>query len=228
MNDAIIPAILSSSLEDITRQLETIKGAAPVVQLDVVDGAYAPSYSWPYTKKGHGLTDFMSGEHGLPFWEAFDFEIDLMVMHCKRDAVAWVEAGATRIVIHLNSPDATDALDALQSYREGAYPIALGVALPSVASADLLPQSDLCDYIQIMGIARIGFQGESLDNHVYETIKTIHTIYPDLPIQIDGGVKEEHMQALKAAGATRFVMGSAIFTHSNPSFYIEQLRRKLP
>jgi len=227
MNDAIIPAILNSSLEGIVQQLETIAGAAPVVQLDVIDGAYAPSYSWPYTKKGNGLTDFISGEQGLPFWEVFDFEIDLMVTHCKRDALEWINAGATRIVIHLDSPDAMDALDVLQSYREGTYPVALGIALPSLASTDLLPSQDLFDYIQIMGISRIGFQGEPLDDHVFETIKTIRTIYSAFPIQVDGGVKEEHIQALKAAGATRFVMGSGIFTHANPSLYIEQLQRRL-
>ncbi len=221
----IIPALLCGSLEEITRKLEIIEGATPMVQLDVVDGTYAPSFSWPYTKQGAETDQTLSTEEeGLPLWKTFDFEADLMVSHSARDAALWVKMGAARIVIHQNSPDAHEALQLLQPYREGAYPVAIGIALPSIGSVGMLqPYEHLFDYIQVMGIARVGRQGEPFDANALQTVRIIRHAYPSMPIQVDGGVKEECIPELKAAGVTRFVVGSAIFTNAHPKEYIAML-----
>ncbi len=225
----LIPAILQKSLTEITLQLKQVVGIAPTVQLDVVDGIFTPEYSWPYTPQGsEEFSAICSGSEALPLREEFNFEIDLMVVKSARDAGEWVSAGASRIVIHAESPDASIALNALKASRQSAYPIVVGVALTSTASPRALtPFEGLFDYVQVMGIAEIGRQGEPFDKHALTLIRELKATYPTLPIQIDGGVREDIIKELLGAGATRLVVGSAIFAHGDPRVHLRALKEKI-
>jgi len=46
----------------------------------------------------------------------------------------------------------------------------------------------------------------------------------DVPIQVDGGVGEENVVALREAGASLFVAGSAIFGAGEPAEAYRRLR----
>ena len=72
------------------------------------------------------------------------------------------------------------------------------------------------DFIQLMGIDRVGYQGQKFDEKVIEKIRATRVKYPDLPISIDGAVSLETAPMLIAAGANRLVIGSAIFESDNP------------
>ncbi len=86
---------------------------------------------------------------------------------------------------------------------------------------DLLDEG-VVDFVQCMGIAHIGFQGEPFDEQVLETIQELRQSYPEMDISIDGGVSVENLVDLQEAGANRFVSGSGIFDHGIPQENIEQ------
>ena len=44
----IIPAVLPKRFSDIAQALDALAGVAPVVQIDIVDGVFAPNTTWPY------------------------------------------------------------------------------------------------------------------------------------------------------------------------------------
>jgi pentose-5-phosphate-3-epimerase len=69
-----------------------------------------------------------------------------------------------------------------------------------------------------MGIDRQGSQGEPADPHHKDIalIKQLRTVYPDLPLQVDGAVTLERVETLVEAGANRFVVGSAIVHAQSP------------
>ena len=75
-----------------------------------------------------------------------------------------------------------------------------------------------------MGIDSVGFQGQIFDEKVIAKIKEVKKIYPELTIQIDGGVNLETAPLLKAAGADRLVIGSAIFESENIVEAIEKFK----
>jgi pentose-5-phosphate-3-epimerase len=79
------------------------------------------------------------------------------------------------------------------------------------------------DYVQLMGIYEIGQQGQSLDEAVFEKIAYIKTHYPLLSITVDGSVNEHTIERLKAAGADRFIVGSAITLQDSPLAAYEAL-----
>jgi ribulose-phosphate 3-epimerase len=220
----VVPAILVRSYDELSAALQRIQGTAPVVQVDVIDGAFAPGTTWPLRDEVH-FPLIASGEEGMPLWESFDFEFDLMLTDPAADIDSYVAAGASRIVLHTRSDTTPQALGRLQLPRQSEYPVSVGVALTSAASAsDLAEFENQYDYIQIMGIRRLGVQGSQLSPDVYELIKELRRVYPDKTIQVDGGVRLENCANLISAGANRIVSGSAIFNADDPKQAYEELR----
>jgi ribulose-phosphate 3-epimerase len=220
----IIPAILPKSLEDLTAHVERVHTVAPWIQIDVVDGTFAHNKTWPYSDPA-SFERIISGEEGLPFWDTCDFEFDLMVEHPEHEATKFVSVGAMRLVVHASSAGALTALQELQSYRMADLPIEVGVALRTHASAeDLKNFEGLFDYVQVMGIDKVGFQGEAFDDQALSLVAAVHAMHPSLPVQVDGGVKLENIEAIVRAGATRLVAGSAIFDAEDPGSAIAALK----
>ncbi len=189
----IVPALLVHSVEALESQLASLANKAPLVQVDLVGKNY------------------LQYEEEMPLWQQFDFEFDLMTADARHDAeVAVTTLGASRIVVHADLPCAQEALDFLQPYRQGDFKVEVGVGLPYDASVTMLEQFDgQYDYVQVMGIAKIGVQGQPFDVRALETVEVLHEAYPELLIQVDGGVKPENVQSIFDAGAKRVAVGSA-------------------
>jgi ribulose-phosphate 3-epimerase len=216
----IVPAILPHTFAELEDGLGRAASIAPLVQIDIVDGHYAKPKSWPYRDGKNFSTIIVEQEQGLPHWAELDFEFDLMVRDPERVAMDYVRAGASRVVVHAAAPGAQKALEtytALNEREVGASVIIPGVALSVDDHPDiLLPMTDQFDYVQVMGIAREGHQGEALDPRSLVLVERLRRRYPRLPIQVDGGVRLENVKQLVAAGATRLVCGSAIFGAEDP------------
>jgi ribulose-phosphate 3-epimerase len=215
----IIPAILTKSFKELERQAGIAHAFAKKVQIDVVDGVFAKHATWPY-KDGANFQKIKEEEHGLPFWEDFDFEFDLMIENPHEHAMDYVRAGASHIIIHAHATGAVEGLRKLAELRgsdDGAFSVTTGLALLPNMQPDVLESFDtLFDYVQVMGIDNIGRQGEPFDEHAVILVERLRRRYPDLTLQVDGGVNMETVKALAQAGANRLVVGSAIFGADNP------------
>ena len=219
----IVPAILPSSFEDLVSHLQRVRGIARAVQVDLVDGSFAPNTTWPY-KEYEAFEAIAHEEEGMPFWEEFDFEFDVMANHPERDVESLVHAGGSRIIIHVKSEGAIKALELLQQFRGGDFGVKTGVALEISHEPSALSQFDgLYDFVQVMGIAKVGFQGQAFDERAIEAVRKLRAAHPNLSIQVDGGVRLENAKKLTEAGANRLVVGSAIFSTDDPREAIEAL-----
>lgn len=218
-------------LAEIRLRARQVAGAAPVLQVDVMDGAFVEGVSWPYTPGGaREFESFVREEDGLPSWRELDFEIDLMVREPERVAAKWADAGARRIVVHVEStgrfPDIARDLSSRGSSggEWGIGKVELGIALSAETPLEeIIPHLPAADFIQCMGIARIGRQGEPFDERVLERLRRLRREFPDAILSVDGGVRRENARELVAAGANRLVAGSAIFGAENPKKAIADL-----
>ncbi len=221
----ILPAILPSSFADLQSHIELLQGVAPRVQVDVVDGHYAKGKTWPY--RDHATFEkIVFQEHGLPAWEQVDYQFDLMINDPAAEIKNYVMAGATQVVLHARSTTALDALRSIVERRDemGTFGVAAGIALGARSQPDdLEPFESQFDFIQVMGIEHEGKQGEPFDQHALYLIERLRARYPQSPIQVDGSVTEETIPKLVAAGATRLVVGHAIFTAEDPVAAYKQL-----
>lgn len=226
----ILPAVIPQSFQHLEETLSKIRGVTKRVQVDVVDGHYAKGKSWPY-RDSATFDKIVSEEHGLPFWDELDYQFDLMIQNPAADMMRYVTAGASQIIIHAKSEGAIDALQPLADYRQNDYgelSIKLGVALGAHAQPEELePFAAQYDFVQVMGIEREGRQGEPLDKKAIYLLERLRSRYPELPLQVDGGVTLENAQELVRAGATRLVAGSAIFGADDPIAAYKELYNKV-
>jgi ribulose-phosphate 3-epimerase len=211
----IIPAILPENYIDLVGHIEALNGSVSMVQIDICDGIFVPSKCWPYKNDSGELSKILEQEEGLPEWEKIDYEIDLMVKNPMEDAEKWIQAGAKRLILHIESegiPETMEMLKVDHKYTKEDDLLEVGVAInidtPISALENII---DDISFVQCMGISRIGFQHEKFDERVLNKIKEIKSKYPETIIAIDGGVDFENLQKLIEAGVNRFVAGHSVF-----------------
>lgn len=211
----IIPAILPKDFKEIEEKAALVKGLADIVQIDICDGKFVPSTTWPYRKDDDNFEKIVREEMGMPFWEEIDYEFDLMTKSPgEHEARQWISAGATRIIFHAESSDNLHpAIKTVEGLSE--IGLALNVETPISIIETVEKHKDHISFIQLMGIDKIGFQGQSFDEKVVDKIKQVKDKYPKMEIQIDGGVSLETAPILAKAGADRMVAGSALFKSDN-------------
>lgn len=215
----IISAILPSSFEELRSSLARVRSFSSYVHIDICDGVFVPSVTWPYNDSDT-FEKILSGEEGMPFWKDVQFEVDLLVNRPEEVVHHWISAGASRIVIHNRST--TKMEDILSRLEEAGIEtgIALGIDEESTA---LEPYHERISFAQCMGIATIGEQGNTLDERVIDTVRAIRTQFPNLTVSVDGGVRLETAHILSKAGAHRLIVGSALMRADDPRATYEKL-----
>lgn len=212
MNE-IIPAILPHTFDDLAMSLSRLRGAVRLVQIDICDGMFVTSRTWPMNPKDRShFAEILKGDEGLPYWQDFDFELDLMAHAPEKHLSQWIAAGISRAVIHLES---RHSWEDVRSATGDSIELGLAIDLdpPYEKLHAYVPR---VDYLQIMGIPRLGRQGTELDERVYALIARVRADYPGVTIQIDGGVTLDNARALLDAGADRLVVGSKIVGSPSP------------
>ena len=61
-----------------------------------------------------------------------------------------------------------------------------------------------------------GYSGQPLMPAAFGRIEELATLV-EIPIQVDGGVGEANARALRAAGASLFIAGNAVFSDPDPA-----------
>ncbi|MEK7081914.1 MAG: hypothetical protein AAB905_01780, partial [Patescibacteria group bacterium] len=159
-------------------------------------------------------------ENGLPFWEDFDFEIDLMIEKPENKLDYFINAGARRIIFHWGLVKNLDSV-----FKKLSGVVDVGIALGLEIPVNIIePFIDKIDTVQVMGIKRIGFQGEPFEESVIDKVAILRDKYPRLAISVDGGVNLTNAPRLIKVGATRLVVGSAIFGSNDLKATIEKFK----
>ena len=194
----IIPVILAKDFPEFQFKLELLRPLNTLIQIDVVDGKFAPHTTF-------GVPALVKGLAMLPY------EVDLMVERPLAVVDAWMSAGAERILFHVESKD--DPLLVIQTVKK--YNKEVGISLNTETPWQvLLPYIGKIDCVLFKGV-HSGASGQAFIPEVLEKIRSFHAAYPALPIEIDGGVTLDNVQALVIAGATRLATASALFKTNN-------------
>ena len=226
----IIPAILPKNYEDLKNKIALVRGIVSLVQIDICDGIFVPSKTWPFSTGGADDYNFhriLNEEEGMPFWEDIDFELDLMVADAVENFDIYTKLGPKKIIFHIEAigdiKNFKDFLEGIDIYiRDN---IEIGIALnPSTALEQIFPMIPHIDFLQCMGNDKIGYQGISLDEQIYKKVEVLREKYPDLPIAVDIGVNKKTAPLLANSGATKLVIGSAIFNTDDIIGTIEEFK----
>jgi ribulose-phosphate 3-epimerase len=69
-----------------------------------------------------------------------------------------------------------------------------------------------------------GFGGQSFMASELPKVTALRAKYPDMPIEVDGGISEKTIDKAAEAGANVIVAGSAVFGAQDPADVISKLR----
>jgi ribulose-phosphate 3-epimerase len=219
----IIPAILVRSFRELQEKISFASRFSKNIHVDFCDGHFVKSETWPYTYGGfaediHAIR-ILNEEEGMPNWDTVDFEYDLMIKDPHLYLDTFIKLGAKKVIIHIesvaNPKDLLEFVEGLDMYtRENTE---IGLAINTTTDTSVLrPFLIHIDFIQCMGIAHIGRQGEDFDERVFDQIKNIREMDSEILIAVDGSVNTATAPSLALAGVRKLVVGSAVMDASDP------------
>ncbi|MBP9715216.1 MAG: hypothetical protein KBD52_01880 [Candidatus Pacebacteria bacterium] len=227
----IIPAILPKDYEDMKNKIALVRGLVPLAQIDLCDGIFVPSQTWPFSTGGnddYNFQNIINEKEGMPFWEDIDFELDLMVADAMENFDIYTKLGPKRIIFHIEAfPD----LQEFKHFLEGIDffirdSIEIGVAInPTTPIEQIYDIANSIDYVQCMAIEKIGYQAQGFSEKVFPQIASLKEKFPDLVIGIDGAVSMQTAKRLIDAGATRLAVGSALFNTTDIIDTLEKFKQ---
>ncbi|BBN00524.1 ribulose-phosphate 3-epimerase [Marchantia polymorpha subsp. ruderalis] len=151
----------------------------------------------------------------------------LMVTNPADYVMPFAKAGASSFTFHAEvTKDSWPEL--IKSIKSSG--MQAGVAIkPGTPIEDIFPLvegEDSVDMVLVMTVEP-GFGGQSFMPDMMPKVKELRRRYPNLDIQVDGGLAPSTIDQAAAAGANVIVAGSAVFGAKDPAGVIKILRNSI-
>ncbi len=204
MTFRIAPSILSADFARLGEQVkEAEAGGADWIHIDVMDGHFVPNISI-----GPLIVRALRPVTGLPL------DVHLMIEQPERYLADFARAGADVLTVHVETcPHLHRTVQQIKELGLKAG-VTLNPATPLSSLAEILPEVDLA---LIMSV-NPGFGGQAYipasTAKIARLRQMLDAVGSAAELEVDGGVNNETIGEVVAAGATMLVAGSAVFNQS--------------
>lgn len=197
----IIPGIFEKDFEQLVRKIALVAPHVTSVQIDMTDGTLVEALS---------CMDVVLLAPVIAKYPHVSFEAHLMVANPSKYIHALVDAGFKRLIAHVESNDPRQFID------DAAYEsVEVGIAIDAPTEIEAIePFLESIDEVLVMTI-EAGASNTPFLSETVEKIRLIKEHYPDLAIEVDGGIDERTVKIVSDAGATRIVSTHYLFNHSS-------------
>ena len=200
----ISPSILAADMTRLGEQIQAAEqGVAERVHFDVMDGRFVPNITM-----GPFVLEAVRQVTRMPI------DVHLMIVEPDHLLKAFANAGATSISVHVETcPNLHRTLQAIRGLG-----CQVGVAInPHTPPVMLSEVMHMLDLILVMTV-NPGFGGQAFLPETLPKIERLRAMADatgrDIDIAVDGGINEETIDAVVAAGANVLIAGSGIFRHA--------------
>src|ERR1700692_1916722 len=199
--DLIAPSILAADFARLGEEIRKVETAgADMIHFDVMDGHFVPdiSYAMRVLEAVRRVTRMPLDAH-------------LMISEPERYVAAFVKAGADSISVHCEvCPDIPAMAKRIHDLGARA---SIGIN-PETDADRVLPFAEHLDMILVMSV-HPGFGGQEFIPAALDKLRYIRRELKrrglSIDVEIDGGVKLDHIAGVQAAGPNVFVSASGIF-----------------
>ena len=209
----IAPSLLAADFARLGEALHIIEAAGvPMLHLEVMDGHFVEEISvgQPVVRSLRKATNLV-------------LDLHLLIERPERYIADFIEAGADRISVHV---EATTRLHRVldQIREQGAKAgVALNPATPVATIADVVGEFDFLSVLSSdPGLSERTFVPRSVEK-VRAAAFLREERRADFAIQVEGGIRFEHLEQLTRAGADILVAGSAIFYSDDPKARLNEM-----
>lgn len=197
----LAPSILAADFCELGKQIKEVEQAgAQYLHFDIMDGMFVPSISF-----------------GMPVLESIKpctqmfIDAHMMVVQPERYIDDLAKSGADGITIHVEACDCIE--ETLKKIKS--LGLKAGIAInPPTPVSEIIPYIGMADMVLVMTV-NPGFGGQKYIPECTDKIREIRRVidekYPEVLLQIDGGVNLDNLQMNLDAGANVIVAGSAVF-----------------
>lgn len=210
----IAPSILASDFSKLGEEIKKVeKAGADYIHVDVMDGVFVPNITigQPVVRSIRKITQ-------LPL------DVHLMIQNPDAHIEEFVKAGADIICVHQEvCPHLDRTINFIKSTGAKAA-VSLNPATPVETLENVL---HLLDMVLIMSV-NPGYGGQEFIPYSIDKIvklrKMADRLNPGMDIEVDGGISQENIAEVVAAGANVIVAGSAIYKAEDPAKVIRLMK----
>ncbi len=205
----ILPSILTADFLNLSNDIEKmIQSGIKMVHIDVMDGNFVPNITF-----GHKVIADIK--------KHFNIQCDahLMVTNPEKNIDKFIKAGADIITVHI---EATEKLDEIIDKIKAAGK-KVGISINPDTPVDKVKNYiEKVDMFLVMSVFP-GYGGQKFIDSSLDKIKALKKWKEerglDYYIEVDGGIKQDNVEAVINSGANMIVVGSDLY--KNDEFTIE-------
>lgn len=203
----VCPTIMAATSEDYTWQIKKVAHVAHRLQIDLTDGQFAEPKTISPTKA---------------WWPAgMKADIHLMYRYPLKAATTVIKHRPHLIIVHAEAEGVFEDIAKLCAKHQTKIGVALLAATPPTIIQSVLPR---LDHVLIFS-GNLGKYGGRADFRLFEKIKYLKSLKPDVEIGWDGGINDQTVADLVNGGVDVLNAGSYIQKSDDPERALKTLQR---
>ncbi len=206
----IIPVILAQESRELRKKIRALEGVVKKVQLDIVDGRFAPNIT-------------VMPKHFIRFHTKLKLQIHLMCFKPEQYILSFAQIGAKEFIFHAEATKNPERVIDIIKAKKMEPGIAL---LPGTRVSSVKKLIKKVKLVLVLAV-HPGFSGQPIIAAALNKIKEIRKLNPRAKVILDGGINEVTIPLVKRYKPSGIAVGHAIWQEKDPAIAIKKLKKAM-